>query len=198
MTRALLEQVLEAWDYEGPGTDGLNDAMDAIRSAIAQPEQSSTVYIQSDHLLKAMQAPFLCRVEPTQRLPDFVPLYAAPPEPEARTFAFPVESGSKPVAWLMTTPELGNRIYIDDPVEAARFAGMDNRTVTPLYMAPPAPDADEDEALRNRLAYLLAGVAVALKGPEPALTRWGYADLPEIAAKAMIELEIYRQEASHD
>jgi hypothetical protein len=62
----------------------------------------------------------------------------------------------------------------------------------------PAPDADEDEALRNRLAYLLAGVAVALKGPEPALTRWSYADLPEIAAKAMIELEIYRQQAGPD
>jgi hypothetical protein len=67
----------------------------------------------------------------------------APPAPDARTCAFPVESGSKPVAWLMTTPELGNRIYIDDPVEAARFAGMDNRTVTPLYMAPPAPKGDK-------------------------------------------------------
>jgi len=65
-------------------------------------------------------------------------------------------------------------------------------------VALPAPDADEDEALRNRLAYLLAGVAVALKGPEPALTRWSYADLPEIAAKAMIELEIYRQQAGPD
>jgi hypothetical protein len=61
-----------------------------------------------------------------------------------------------------------------------------------------ALDADEDEVLRNRLAYLLAGVAVALKGPEKALTRWGYGDLPEIAAKAMIELEIYRQQSQAD
>lgn len=36
------------------------------------------VWIQADHLAKAKQAPFLCRVEPTQRLQDFVPLYPRP------------------------------------------------------------------------------------------------------------------------
>lgn len=38
-------------------------------------------WIQADHLQKAKAAPFLCRVEPTQRLPDFVPLYAHPAAP---------------------------------------------------------------------------------------------------------------------
>lgn len=42
----------------------------------AQPAAGAVpVYIQRDHLAKAMQGPFLCRVEPTQRLPDFVPMY---------------------------------------------------------------------------------------------------------------------------
>jgi hypothetical protein len=44
------------------------------------------VWIQPDHLHKAHVAPFLCRVEPTQRMADFVPLYTAPqvPQPAAR------------------------------------------------------------------------------------------------------------------
>lgn len=51
----------------------------ARRAALAAPpvEQQAaraTVYIQRDHLEKAKRAPFLCRVEPTQRLPDFVPM----------------------------------------------------------------------------------------------------------------------------
>lgn len=58
------------------------------------------------------------------------------------------------------------------------------------------PDYDEDAFLIDRLGKLLAGVAVALKGPEPALTRWSYHDLPEIAATLMLELEIYRATAA--
>jgi len=38
--------------------------------------QQVVVYIQRDHLQKALVSPFLCRVEPTQRLPDFVPLHS--------------------------------------------------------------------------------------------------------------------------
>jgi hypothetical protein len=34
-------------------------------------------WIQPDHLAKAREAPFLCRVEPQQR-DDFIPIYAAP------------------------------------------------------------------------------------------------------------------------
>lgn len=37
------------------------------------------VWIQPNHLQQARKAPFLCRVEPTQGQPDFVPLYAHPP-----------------------------------------------------------------------------------------------------------------------
>lgn len=37
------------------------------------------VWIQPNHLQQARKAPFLCRVEPTQGQPDFVPLYTHPP-----------------------------------------------------------------------------------------------------------------------
>jgi len=40
--------------------------------------EGAIAYIQKDHLQKAMRAPFLCRVEPTKRLPDFVPICIAP------------------------------------------------------------------------------------------------------------------------
>jgi len=39
----------------------------------AQPEP--VAWIQPDHLQKARVAPFLCRVEPTKRMSDFIPIY---------------------------------------------------------------------------------------------------------------------------
>lgn len=36
------------------------------------------VWIKPDHLQRALKAPQLCRVEPTQRCADFVPLYLEP------------------------------------------------------------------------------------------------------------------------
>jgi hypothetical protein len=54
------------------------DAIAALQTRLAQPEQEPTVWIQPDHLQNAQRAPFMSRVEPTQRCPDFVPLYRAP------------------------------------------------------------------------------------------------------------------------
>jgi hypothetical protein len=47
--------------------------------ALEQPEPEPVAWIQPDHLQKAQIAPFMCRVEPTQRCSDFVPLYTHPP-----------------------------------------------------------------------------------------------------------------------
>ena len=55
--------------------------MEALRAALVQqeePVQEPVAWIQPDHLQKARIAPFLCRVEPTQRFADFVPLYLVP------------------------------------------------------------------------------------------------------------------------
>lgn len=43
-------------------------------------------------------------------------------------------------------------------------------------------DAEESEALRERLSALLKSTAIALRGPEPELTNWGWHDLPERVA----------------
>lgn len=54
-------------------------AITALRARLAEPEPEPVAWIQPDHLQKARRAPFLCRVEPTKRMVDFVPLYTAPP-----------------------------------------------------------------------------------------------------------------------
>ena len=46
----------------------------------AEPVQEPVAWIQPDHLQKARVAPFFCRVEPTPRCADFVPLYTTPPQ----------------------------------------------------------------------------------------------------------------------
>ena len=52
---------------------------------------------------------------------------------------------------------------------------------------------EESDAIRDRCAHLLAETAVALKGPEKALHRHGWQDLPEVAAKQSAALKLARQ-----
>ena len=49
-------------------------------------------------------------------------------------------------------------------------------------------DLAEEAHIRDRMAHLLAETAVALKGPEKALHRHGWQDLPEAAIKLRAEL----------
>ena len=62
---------LEAW---------MDQAATMLRELAAEPQGEPAAWIQPDHLQKARVAPFLCRVEPTKRMSDFVPLYAHPPQ----------------------------------------------------------------------------------------------------------------------
>jgi len=64
--------------------DGGFVVQEALKAALEQPEQEPVAWIQPDHLQKAKQAPFLCRVEPTQRCADFVPFFTHPPRREWR------------------------------------------------------------------------------------------------------------------
>ena len=75
----------------------------------------------------------------------------------------------------------------DLPVD--RIPAFDQMTVV---IADLREEVAEEAAIRDKLAHLLAGVAIALKGPEPDLTRWSYHDLPDIAGKLMLELELFR------
>ena len=59
-------------------------------------------------------------------------------------------------------------------------------------------DLEESDAIRDRCAHLLAETAVALKGPEKALHRHGWQDLPEVAAKQSAALKLAREALMHD
>lgn len=73
------------------------------------------------------------------------------------------------------------RKWSGDP--AAQRAGLFSRAAAEIENL--RSDLDENAALRERMADLLRRTAVALRGPEPPLTRWGWHDLPERAAAAV-------------
>ena len=54
-------------------------------------------------------------------------------------------------------------------------------------------DLDEEAHIRDRMAQLLAETAVVLKGPEKALHRHGWQDLPDVAAKQSAALNLARE-----
>lgn len=74
-----------------------------------------------------------------------------------------------------------------------------------LFLAPPAPvsaeprpeeEAEEDAAVIHKLATILAGVCVALKGEELPLHRHSYHDIVDVAQTMKLELELYRMQAA--
>lgn len=83
--REAAQQALEALEYHVEQTRPIHrtsEAITALRAALAQQAEpvEPVAWIQPDHLQKARVAPFLCRVEPTQRCADFVPFWTAPPQ----------------------------------------------------------------------------------------------------------------------
>ena len=56
-------------------------------------------------------------------------------------------------------------------------------------------DLADNAALRERMAELLTGVAVALRGPQPPLTRWSWHDLPDRAAAAVAAIDVMQRAA---
>jgi hypothetical protein len=67
---------------ETPERDKQQQEYEEARSTAL--EQEPVAWIQSNHLQLAQRGPFSCRVEPTQRHPDFVPLYTRPTRREWR------------------------------------------------------------------------------------------------------------------
>ncbi len=59
-------------------------------------------------------------------------------------------------------------------------------------------DLDEEAHIRDRMAQLLAETAVVLKGPEKALHRHGWQDLPDVAAKQSAALKLAREALKFD
>lgn len=54
--------------------------------------------------------------------------------------------------------------------------------------------AELDE-LREKMADILSRTAVALRGPEPTLTRWSWHDLPERAGAAIAAIDVMQRAA---
>ena len=78
--------------------------------------------------------------------------------------------------------------YADVMTEAANQIEKQSERIKELES-----DADEEAHIRDRMAQLLAETAVALKGPEKALHRHGWQDLPEAAGKQSSALKLARQ-----
>jgi hypothetical protein len=54
-------------------------------------------------------------------------------------------------------------------------------------------DWEDDDALRSRLSELLTGVANALRGEPPPLTRWSWHDLPDRAAAVITLIDVLQR-----
>ena len=129
-------------------------AIDALRAALDAPEPtikfldpnawkvgnpdtepisvfSKPVWIQSNHLDQARREPSMCRVEPTQRLPDFVPLYTAPIASELNPEALEEMEidlpNPKPVAYADSRIHGWPECFVMEP---------DPPHTVPLYAAP--------------------------------------------------------------
>jgi hypothetical protein len=80
-----------------------------------------------------------------------------------------------------------------DPNEQANISGSDLAILIDEIKTLKA-DLEESDGVRGILAKHLAGVAIALKGPELALHRNGYHDLAEKAQVALLEIELLKHE----
>lgn len=89
-------------------------------------------------------------------------------------------------------------------IEAARQSAVLNWEKTESLLATVRRERDElkadyaeSEAIRKKLADLLHRTAIALRGPEPELTRWSLHDLPELAAEVVSARNAALAQAEH-
>lgn len=92
--------------------------------------------------------------------------------------------------WLIGVREAKPELW-DSCYDMDKHSGY----IEPAASAPASTndEAEEDAYVIDRMGKLLAGVAVALKGPEAARHRHGYQDLPELAEKMALELALFRE-----
>ena len=78
--REAAERLADWLHASGVVNSEVKETIALLRELAAEPQGEPAAWIQPDHLQKARVAPFLCRVEPTKRMSDFVPLYTHPPQ----------------------------------------------------------------------------------------------------------------------
>lgn len=120
-----------------------------------------------------------------------------------------ISSGLVAVAYIDTSNDMGDRlkwkVEFDDDQPLVRLSDAEaiindlqtlviaeNQRKQQLEqeVAQMKSDLDEEAHIRDRMAQLLAETAVALKGPEKALHRHGWQDLPDVAAKQSAALKL--------
>lgn len=118
------------------------------------------------------------------------------------------EVNIRPYDYSQTVATIGLCTYID--VEPERIARLIAEAGTVLHETGKTPrqladEVEEESAIRERMAELLAGAIVAIRGPETAGTRWGYHDLPERCAELVAdrsrladEVARLRQQATYE
>ena len=111
-----------------------------------------------------------------------------------------ISSGLVAVAWIAPDEDRFRvRICEDRPTDAPLWSPMCWVSDAEAIIAQQSErikelesDVDEEAHIRDRMAKLLAETAVALKGPEKALHRHGWQDLPDVAAKQSAALKLAR------
>ena len=112
-----------------------------------------------------------------------------------------ISSGLVAVAWIAPDEDRFRvRICEDRPTDAPLWSPMCWVSDAEAIIAQQSErikelesDVDEEAHIRDRMAKLLAETAVALKGPEKALHRHGWQDLPDVAAKQSAALKLARE-----
>jgi hypothetical protein len=88
------------------------------------------------------------------------------------------------------------------PQDGAPDQSVYNTIASRYFASPPqqqeqSDTAEEDAYLIDRLSHLLAEIAIAIRGPEPALTKWGYADLPDLVRELVAKHEAHPLHGLH-
>ena len=110
-----------------------------------------------------------------------------------------ISSGLVAVAWSILngvhTPlvRLSDAEAIINDLQTLVIAENQRKQQLEQEVAQMKSDLDEEAHIRDRMAQLLAETAVALKGPEKALHRHGWQDLPDVAAKQSAALKLARE-----
>ena len=102
-----------------------------------------------------------------------------------------ISSGLVAVAHMMQSPDGKCMGFL--PFEEEGTAPVVRLSDAEAIISAKDAEIAESDHIRDRCAHLLAETAVALKGPEKALHRHGWQDLPEVAAKQSAALKLARE-----
>jgi hypothetical protein len=145
LPREVVQEAVKALEFAERNHDGeqslYTTEIAALRKALAAEQQEPVAYFDLQKQVFYWARPTMIDVPMTIAL-EPLPLYAAPPEPDAKR---------EPVAFTRKewSPDCGEYVEFRT-VEEMKF--YDRTDWTPLYAAPPKPDAKREPATREQVA----------------------------------------------